>query len=69
MVLLFATEEVETKEEFLVDVVTPHAENAGDDDDDDDWDLDADDDVDELEELGDLEDWSKVKEKEEDGGW
>ncbi len=69
MVLLFATKEVETEEEFLVDVVIPQAKDDDDDDDDDDWDLDADEDVDELEELGDLDDWSKVKDDNEDGGW
>ncbi len=69
MVLLFATAEVETEEEFLVDVVIPHAKDEDDDDDDDDWDLDADEDVDELEELGDdLEDWGKVTDPDE-GGW
>ena len=68
MVMLFATDVVETEEEFLLDVVIPRAEND-DDDDDDDWDLDADEDVDELEELGDLEDWGKVTDDEEDGGW
>lgn len=70
MVMLFATEVVETEEELLLDGVIPRAEaDDDDDDDDDDWDLDADEDVDELEELGDVDDWSKVKDTDEDGGW
>lgn len=69
MVVLFATDVVETEEEFLLDVFIPRADKDDDDDDDDDWDLDADEDVDELEELGDMEDWGKVKDPEENGGW
>jgi len=70
-VMLRATEVIGIEEDtFLDDVVSPWAEVDDDDEDDDDWDLDADDDVDELEELGDRDDWGTDKATEEDeSGW